>query len=233
MLKRILVYGLSIIAAGALASPALGQTIMSPNVTADPVGTTVASVSTVYTLPQITDTIVSDAPNYNGFKGVSPPTNGWAGDINLRLSNPYDIDRFHLWNDINVAFEGIEDFTLRFYDINDDLVRTESFTAALGVEPMQTILLSTTVRDATRVVLQIDSVFQLTAFGSVEIREVAFSGIISPPAAKTLDNYMCYDLLAQKLALLCQQRAVRFKVLYPNRPVRPNPGTHRASRFGL
>ena len=191
MSKKLALLSLPILAAAAIAVPSQAQTIAGPSqVQAQTAGTTVVNGSTRFPLSQITDGVTSDAAQYNGFQGRNSPSTGWNGVINLKLNTSYDIDRFHLWNDINVRMEGLKDFTLRFYDSNNAVVHTQRFTAKGGMVDMQTFMLSTTARCAARVELLVNSVQaeRNTYARRVEIREVAFSGVRSGEGRKCCNS---------------------------------------------
>ncbi len=177
------------IAAAALASvgiaaQGLAQSIRGPVQIAS-ADTTLNVGDGRFPLNQIRDGVTEDNGR-NGFVGGR----GQLGMLSFRLDQPYDIDRFLLWNDISVRAEGIENFTLRFFS-GQQLVHSQRFAgrmaAKAGMKEVQSFPLSLKVEDVDRVELQVESLLDRpnTYAVRVEIREVAFSGAPSSEREET------------------------------------------------
>jgi hypothetical protein len=133
--------------------------------------TTLAS-SGSFTIDQIADGISSDPP-YNGFSAVP----GQVGTIRLDLDATYVLSSFVMWNDINVAMEGVEDFRLDFFDAaNAPLGSSPVYTAGQGVIAAQTFLFTSPVPGVKRVDLVVLTLLPGPLGPRLEIREVAFDG---------------------------------------------------------
>ncbi len=75
-----------------------------------------------FPLSEINDNITADVgPGFNGF--VSRTQNG---RIKLQLSGDHDLTGMKLWNDVNVRREGVDNFTLYFFNSFGDPVGTFS-----------------------------------------------------------------------------------------------------------
>lgn len=196
MVHQFIKTGISLCAAMLATQQLQAQTIIGP---AQITGatSTIANGDPSFPLIEIRDGVTADTGSFNGFQGANNAT----GTMTFTLDQPYDIDRFHLWNDINVRAEGVANFTLRFFG-GSTLLHTQSFSAQPGQVAVQDFLLSTTVRGVDRVEMQVDSLLaQPNTFARrVEIREVAFSGVRTGDGSgsASLDNYVCYDLLAHE-----------------------------------
>ncbi len=126
---------------------------------------------TQFTIDQINDGVVSDAFPWNGFS-ATPDT----GTITFNFSSEeevYDIDAFLLWNDVNIASEGVRSFRLDFYNIFGQQISpgfSTEFTA-VSQEEAQRYDFPETIANVTRIDLVV-----LDSNGGVEIREVGFLG---------------------------------------------------------
>ncbi|MGC4016228.1 MAG: hypothetical protein QM755_17155 [Luteolibacter sp.] len=124
----------------------------------------------------------SDGPSYNGYG-----PNATSGTITFTLDGVYTLYDFILANDINVQHEGPKDFTLSFYDINNQLISTTgTLTAADATVTAQTFSLGT-IENVARVDFNILNVYSAeTEVVRIEIREVAFNGVPVPEPSATL-----------------------------------------------
>lgn len=173
----------------AIAAPASAQNIIGPSqITA--VTSTIPGGSATYTLPQIADTISSDASPFNGFQGAQNTT----GTISFTLDQAYDLTQFHLWNDINVRAEGVGRYQLKFYDPSNALVGTQGpFSTIPGQVPAH--INNFSISNVKRVELEVLTIQNVPSTFStrVEIREVAMQGT---PANQVVDvpgdHYQCY-----------------------------------------
>ena len=108
--------------------------------------------------------------------------NGWAGDenqvgtIKLDLLGNFDLTSFSLWNDINVAHEGVGNFRLRFYDAANALLSTSSTFTAPDGQFAAGVYNFATVANVSRVDLDVLTLLTGGACCRIEIREVAFEG---------------------------------------------------------
>lgn len=187
------VIAIALAATTMLASPASAQNIMGPTKIIS-VTSTIPGGSGTYTLPQIYDGNVSDATPFNGFQGAQNTT----GIITFTLDQAYDLDAAHLWNDINVRAEGVQSYSLKFYDAAGAPVGSTvgPITTVAGQVPAQITALS--VSNVKKVEMIIHSIQNKpnTFSQRVEIREVAFNG---KPTPKTVDvqgeHYQCYRIV--------------------------------------
>jgi len=132
-----------------------------------------------FTINTIADGISTDYP-YNGFASLVDVDHGV---IKLALDKNYDLTSFTLWNDINVAQEGIKDFKLNFYSSTNSLISTSEFTAPIGQLAPTTYNLGL-IRGVSYVNLDVINCNADNYFNRIEIREVAFNGTPTPiPAA--------------------------------------------------
>ena len=174
----------------ALALTAIGVHVAAQNITA-PVqiidaSSTIPQGDRRFPLAQIRDGFTEDNGR-NGFVGKT----GALGSITLTLDKYYDIEQFHIWNDISVRAEGVENFTLLLYT-DRQLVHTQTFSGRFavraGVKSVQTVNLSRTAAKVNRVEFRVDTILDRpnTYARRVEVREVALSGIPwvpkSPPS---------------------------------------------------
>ena len=164
-----------------VASDASAQNIRAPSKIVD-VTSTIANGDRRFRLNQMIDGITADTGNFNGFVG----RRGQRGSITLTLDAKYDLNAFHIWNDVNVRAEGVENFTLRFFSDGQPM-HAQKFSGRNAIKPgvvdMQTFRLDKTVKNVNRVILQVDKLMKRpnTYAEQVEIREVAFSGDLSGP----------------------------------------------------
>jgi hypothetical protein len=85
-----------------------------------------------------------------------------------------------LWNDLNVAHEGVGTFRLHFYDASDNLIQsTATLIAPDGQFDPQTYSFASTVQDVSKVDLETLTLLIGGVGSRIEIREVAFNGEIS------------------------------------------------------
>jgi hypothetical protein len=154
----------TLLAVSLLAVPA-HATIMGPSqITAS---TTVPSQGG-FTINQICDGLLTAPGWYNGF-AVNP---GIIGTIHLELTTAQALGDFVLWNDVNVASEGIANFRLDFFDAaNLPLGSTPVLTGPIG-QTAPAIYPFPVVENVKRVDLV---VLSLNPSPRLEIREVAFN----------------------------------------------------------
>ncbi len=121
-----------------------------------------------FTIDQICDGLLTAPGWYNGF-AVNP---GIVGTIHLEFPTPQALGDFVLWNDVNVASEGISQFRLDFFDTaNLPLGSTPVFVGPIG-QTAPAIYPFPTVENVKRVDLV---VLTLNPSPRLEIREVAFN----------------------------------------------------------
>ena len=147
-----------------LAAPA-GAMIMGPGqITAS---TTIPSQGG-FTINQICDGILVVPGWYNGF-AVNP---GIIGTIHLDFATPEAIGDFVLWNDVNVASEGISQFRLDFFDASNVLIGS----SPVFVGPINSIAPAIYPFPVVENVKRVDLVvLSLNPSPRLEIREVAFN----------------------------------------------------------
>ena len=121
-----------------------------------------------FTIDQICDGILVVPGWYNGF-AVDP---GLIGTIHLEFPTPQALGDFVLWNDVNVASEGISQFRLDFFDAaNAPLGSSPVFVGPIG-QVAPAVYTFATVENVKRVDLV---VLTLNPSPRLEIREVAFN----------------------------------------------------------
>ena len=125
----------------------------------------------VWPIAEISDGIIADGAPFNGFAGLT----GTLGTIHLDLAGDYDIDTFNLWNDINIANEGVRSFRLDFFDAADASIGSTGVLNAVSKFAPNTYTFTTFERAS-----RIDMVI-LSVSGRVEIREIGFDGVVSAP----------------------------------------------------
>lgn len=125
----------------------------------------------VWPVAEIADGIIADGSPFNGFAGLT----GSLGTIRLDLDGEYDIDTFHLWNDINIVNEGVRSFRLDFFNADGDALGSTGALAAVSKFAPNTYAFTAFER-ASRVDMVI-----LSVSGRVEIREIGFDGAASAP----------------------------------------------------
>lgn len=158
------------LAAAALASTASAALIQGPgSIAASTAVPTCGSfcLNIGWNINEIAD---GSTANFNGFAGAT----GVLGTIKLDLLGNFDLTSFELWNDVNVANEGVRGFELDFFDATDQLIGTSG--ALTAVSPPSYLSPSAvynfaTVSNVSRVDLRVTGVS-----GRIEIREVAFNG---------------------------------------------------------
>ncbi len=142
--------------------------------------------------------------------------NGWAGDenlvgvIKLDLLGNFDLTSFSLWNDINVAKEGVGDFRLRFYDSSNALIQTSATFTAPVSQVAAGVYSFASVPNVSNVELEVLTLLTGGACCRIEIREVAFEGqaVTAIPEPKT------YALMLAGLGVLgvvARRRRVRIR----------------------
>ena len=120
-----------------------------------------------------------DFSNLNGF--VSPDT---SGTVELSFTNTYSLTSFVLHNDVNVAFEGIRDFRLDFFDGSQNQISVPFSTQYTGPQNQvagQPYIFDGVIANVARVDLVILNVHTGVAT-QTEIREVQFTAIPEPSA---------------------------------------------------
>jgi hypothetical protein len=123
-----------------------------------------------FSIDQMHDGIVSDAPPYNGYASGFGVV---SGRITLTLDQSYDLSGFSLWNDINIASQGVRTFTLSFEDAAGATLATTPILSAVSQFPAQVFNFAT-VAGVKRVQMDV-----LTSSLQIEIREVTFNGDVS------------------------------------------------------
>jgi hypothetical protein len=157
---------LVVLAAGSLAAPATAQTIMGPaEISAS---TDLPDSGYGFTIDQICDGIVDPPVWYNGFAAAP----GLVGTIRLDLTTPVALGDFVLWNDINVAQEGISSFSLLFFDAADALVGSAPNLVGPVGSQAPAIYPFGPFENVSRVDLVVHT---LNPVPYLEIREVAFN----------------------------------------------------------
>ena len=107
--------------------------------------------------------------NTNGF--ASPYT---VGTITLELSEVYDLNSFYLWNDIIVQDEGVREFRLDFFDINNTkIIGSETYSAASYKQDVN--VANEYFFDKVEGVKKVNLVILLSKT-QIEIRELEFRG---------------------------------------------------------
>ena len=129
------------------------------------------------TVDQIADGISAEPPAIPDFNGFA--SNASSGTIRLDLNiGPQNITSFEIFNDINVAAEGIKDFRLDFFDSGDSLISSFSDAA-----PVSQVAATTFTFGAVANVSRVDLVVLNShpGFNRIEIREVTFNGTSAVP----------------------------------------------------
>ena len=129
-----------------------------------------------FPIENIADGITSDDSPLNGFDSFES-----SGIICLELDQEYDLQSFLLWNDVNIGGQGIRDFSLSFYDANNNLITNiaSSTINGLFVGPLNQLqqeeyLFDSVVERVKKVELIVTTTFQNQG---LEIREVEFCGL--------------------------------------------------------
>lgn len=126
----------------------------------------------VWPIAELSDGIIADGSPFNGFAGQT----GVLGTISLDLAGDFDIDGFHLWNDINIVNEGVRSFRLDFFDSANVSVGSSDTLSAISKFASNDYSFASPFRQVSRVDMVI-----LGVSGRVEIREVGFAGAPSAP----------------------------------------------------
>lgn len=127
-------------------------------------------LSGVGPVSQISDGITA---NLNGF---------WAeetsGTVRFDFTTPYDVDRFVIYNDVNVQTQGIKDFHLEFFDdpSGTPIFSTPQLTAQFGDILIPETFGFAAVPNVHRVDLVINNVHPSPR--GAEIREIQFGGML-------------------------------------------------------
>ncbi|MGJ8652496.1 MAG: PEP-CTERM sorting domain-containing protein [Opitutaceae bacterium] len=132
-----------------------------------------------FTLDQINDGITGTQSSFNGF------VTNTLGSISFTFNQDYDLRSFLLWNDVVVVDEGIDDFSLSFFDSSDAQIVTPFATNYVGPQTQvagEEYIFDAPVLNVRRVVLDVTSVQSGTFTTRIEIREVDF-GVIPEPAS--------------------------------------------------
>ncbi len=177
------------------AQPAAAQNIMGNQKLSISVDASLGSGTSRFPLSEMTDGNVSDASPFNGYQANNRAT----GTITITLDQPYDLTAFYLWNDINVRAEGVERFSLRFFDAAGNVIGSDisnQVTAAGQVAPK---IVNFSKQGVKRVAMTVHSVRATTGIRRVEIREIGFQGRPAAGAAgKQAKAYRCYDLMRHR-----------------------------------
>lgn len=179
----------------AFAVPAMAQNIKGPAQIIS-VTSTIPNGNATFPLTQINDNVTTNGP-HNGFQGVDQPNPAHIGTITFTLDKSYDLDQAWLWNDINVRAEGVDRYILRFFDASNNLIQTSGplSTVAGQVLPHVTPLSVSGVKKV-EMVIQSVLVRPNTFARRVEIREVAFNGVVTEvPVPMAGNHWQCYRVL--------------------------------------
>ncbi|MCE2914674.1 MAG: PEP-CTERM sorting domain-containing protein [Rubrivivax sp.] len=149
-----------------LSAGAQGATIQTTQISAS----TLLGQYVYFSIDQVHDGIVSDAPPYNGYASGFGVV---SGRITLTLDQAYDLDSFSLWNDINIADQGVRSFTLSFENAGGSTLATTPVYNAVSQFAPQVYSFATVV-GVKRVQLDV-----ISSSLQIEIREVAFDGTVS------------------------------------------------------
>lgn len=159
---------------GASAATTVGFANFTPSTSLTPVGG--------FPLSTINDGITGTASSLNGFVSNS------LGVISFTFDQDYDLRSFILWNDVVVNNEGLDNFSLRFYDSTDVLMTTPASTVYIGpvgqVAPEEYVF-SSAVAGVRRVELDVASVQSPSFPTRIEIREIDF-GLVPEPSSMLL-----------------------------------------------
>ena len=154
---------------------AAAQNIPNSNITA----TTNLPKQTRWPIEHIIDAKTADTPPFNGFT-----SNARTGTISFAFNTPYDVSGFTLWNDINVRAEGVESFRLDFKRSGTLVDETATLRTNSGqTEPHHYNFPAVKNVDAVDLVIlsSIDSPNPSHTINRIEIREVAFKGVVTSP----------------------------------------------------
>lgn len=155
---------LALLAVALLAMPAQAMIMGPSQITAS---TTIPSQGG-FTIDQICDGLLTAPGWFNGF-AVNP---GIIGTIHLDFATPQAIGDFVLWNDVNVAYEGIANFRLDFFDAANLPLGSTPVLVGPIAQTAPAIYPFPVVENVKRVDLV---VLTLNPSPRLEIREVAFN----------------------------------------------------------
>lgn len=156
------------------------QTVGHASITA----ASLLSAESGFPLSMIADGITGNASSLNGFVTNS------VGTISFEFDQDYDLSSFLLWNDIVVVNEGIDDFSLRFFDSSDSQITTPfsaDYIGPVGQVAAEEYVFDVPVLDVRRVELEVFTT-QFNYPGPIpriEIREVDF-GLVPEPSSTAL-----------------------------------------------
>ncbi len=173
-------------------TPVMAQNIQGPSkitATANPI---LGNGTSRFPISEMVDGNSSDADPFNGYQA----SNGRTGIITLTLDQAYDLTSFYLWNDINVRAEGVQNYRLRFYDANNNVIGPDVTGLTTNSGQVAPHITNFSKLGVKRVDLIVDSVRTTTSIRRVEIREVAFQG--APARAPQAEAYRCYDLMGHR-----------------------------------
>lgn len=147
----------------------------------------VPSNSPQFPISDIADGITNEGlpGGLNGFVSAS------FGIITLTFDQDYHLNSFLLWNDVNLvgaASEGIDTFSLSFFDAFGDPIITPAattYTAPLEQLQAEEYLFSTSIPNVRSVELEVLT-SQWVGSTRIEIREVAFTAVPEPSSALLL-----------------------------------------------
>jgi hypothetical protein len=122
-----------------------------------------------FSIDQMTNGNSSESP-LNGYASGFGVT---SGRITLTLDQAYDLDSFVLWNDINILNEGVRSFKLVFEDASGSVLGSTGTLNAISMFAPQTYTFANVSGVKT---VQMDV---LTSSLQIEIREVAFNGVVT------------------------------------------------------
>lgn len=145
--------------------PACAASIGHPSLTA----TTALGQYAGFAIGQMVDGITADSP-FNGYASGFGVT---SGRITLTLDADYDLHAFSLWNDINILDEGVRSFALAFEDASGTALGSTGVFTAVSQLAAQVYGFAP-VAGVRRVHLDV-----LSSNLQIEIREVAFDGVLS------------------------------------------------------
>jgi len=136
------------------------------------------SASAEFPVSEISDGVTNEGnpSGLNGFMSAS------LGTITFTFDQDYELNSLLLWNDVNLngdASEGIDSFSLAFFDSSDAVIATPSattYTAPVEQLTAQEYIFSGGVEGVRRVDLEVLS-SQWTGNTAIEIREVAFTEV--------------------------------------------------------
>ena len=153
-----------------------GPAYITPSTTIPTCGAVCLGVGT--NILQIAD---GDTSDFNGWAG----RDGQVGVIVLDLLGDFNLTSFSLWNDINIAREGVGDFRLNFYDSANNFLQSSAIYTAPISQVAAGVYSFASVANVSRVDLEVLSLLTGGACCRIEIREVAFEGVAAVPEPAT------------------------------------------------